>query len=255
MSSTHADPFISHAQYGAKAIFDDKEAEATAIRYSEQEIDVLLARSAAEITDASQPNAGASFAHAKIWERGGLDDVTVPDETEDKDENLHSFWSSVLSDQQIAEAKRKADEAKAIGRGMRRAVLASVSLPPPHHHDTCSDVFSPPQTSYAPPTKPKKRKKSVGSGSSDDDIFGEDEPIYSEDDDDVRLQLSSASTSRSDVLPFCRTSSSTVTTTRREVVVAAPCLKKRDPRAPRLPRSALRLLNVLAKRSATRSVS
>lgn len=113
-------------QYGAKAIFDDQEAEATAIRYTDAEVDELLARSAAEVSDADKAaNGGASFAHAKIWERekGGLEDVAVPEDggdDKDGDENLHGFWSSILDQQQQAERDRKAAENANVGRGKRK---------------------------------------------------------------------------------------------------------------------------------------
>ncbi|ORY90852.1 hypothetical protein BCR35DRAFT_299456 [Leucosporidium creatinivorum] len=133
-------------QYGAKAIFDDKEAEANAINYTESDVEALLTRTAEPLPEAEQDSAGA-FAHAKIWEKSGkLEDVVIEEE-EETGENLHGFWAGILDKQEAEERRRKAEAAANVGRGKRsRATVA---------YKTDS---------------PAKKKKKV---SSDPDEFGE----------------------------------------------------------------------------------
>ncbi|KAK4049413.1 hypothetical protein OIV83_004146 [Microbotryomycetes sp. JL201] len=107
-------------QYGAKAIFDDREAEATAIRYSDAEIDELLTRSAEPAAEGDHTAAGA-FAHAKIWEKTGkLGNVSV--EGEDgggNDDGMHGFWADIIDQQEAAARAARAAAAANIGRGRR----------------------------------------------------------------------------------------------------------------------------------------
>ncbi|SCV72600.1 BQ2448_4137 [Microbotryum intermedium] len=107
-------------QFGAKAVFDDKEAEATAIRYSDADIDELLVRSAEPLKAEAQSAAG-TFAQAKIWERGELDNVNVDGEQES--ENMHGFWSTILQEQEEAERQRRLLASAQSGRGKRRSTL------------------------------------------------------------------------------------------------------------------------------------
>ncbi|SGY67920.1 BQ5605_C004g02825 [Microbotryum silenes-dioicae] len=107
-------------QFGAKAVFDDKEAEATAIRYSDADIDELLVRSAEPLKAEAQSAAG-TFAQAKIWERGELDTVNVDGEQES--ENMHGFWSTILQEQEEAERQRRLLASAQSGRGKRRSTV------------------------------------------------------------------------------------------------------------------------------------
>lgn len=109
--------FVS--QYGAKAIFDDKEAEATAIRFTDADIDKLLARSAAPASP-KKDGAAAAFSHAKIWEvnRDSLEDVVIA-EDEEMVADDGGFWNNLLVQQEEADRLAKlASEANA-GRGKR----------------------------------------------------------------------------------------------------------------------------------------
>ncbi|KAK4056311.1 hypothetical protein OIO90_002755 [Microbotryomycetes sp. JL221] len=115
------DDVESILQYGAKAIFDDKEAEATAIRYSDAEIDELLTRSAEPAKEGEQTAAGA-FAHAKIWEKTGkLGDVSVEGGEDDggNGDNMHGFWADIIDQQEAAARAARAAAAANIGRGRR----------------------------------------------------------------------------------------------------------------------------------------
>ncbi|KAM0792856.1 hypothetical protein ACM66B_002620 [Microbotryomycetes sp. NB124-2] len=107
-------------QYGAKAIFDDREAEATAIRYSDAEIDELLTRSAEPAAEGDTTAAGA-FAHAKIWEKTGkLGEVRVEGEDGDgNDDGMHGFWADIIDQQEAAARAARAAAAANIGRGRR----------------------------------------------------------------------------------------------------------------------------------------
>lgn len=114
-------------QYGAKAIFDDKEAEANAIKYTDADVETLLARSAEPLPEAEANSAGA-FAHAKIWEKSGkLEDVVVPEE-EQTDDNMHGFWAGILDNQEAEERKRREMQAANVGRGKRSRAQVRLSL-------------------------------------------------------------------------------------------------------------------------------
>lgn len=106
-------------QYGAKAIFDDKEAEATAIRYTDEEIDELLTRSAEPATENENTAAGA-FAHAKIWEKSGtLGRVAVEGE-EPQDGDMHGFWAGIIDQQEAAARAARLAAQQQMARGRQR---------------------------------------------------------------------------------------------------------------------------------------
>lgn len=118
----------SGIQFSAKAIFDDKEMEANAIRYTEADITDLIERSFAPpaMTDAPKAaGASAIFAEAKIWEvPRGEDGVRVADEVE-VEEDLHDFWANILKGQEETERKKKEKDDAAVGRGKRARAIVS----------------------------------------------------------------------------------------------------------------------------------
>lgn len=119
-------------QFSAKAIFDDKEMEANAIRYTEADISDLIERSFAPspITDTPK-SAGASaiFAEAKIWEvPRGEDGVRVADDVEPVGD-LHDFWANILKAEEEKEGKKKKADDAAVGRGKRARAVVSPLLP------------------------------------------------------------------------------------------------------------------------------
>lgn len=128
-SAERAADSVLPSQYGAKAIFDDKEAEANAINYTESDVEALLTRTAEPLPEAEQDSAGA-FAHAKIWEKSGkLEDVVI-EEVEETGENLHGFWAGILDKQEAEERRRKAEAAANVGRGKRsRATVSATPIP------------------------------------------------------------------------------------------------------------------------------
>ncbi|KAL8279021.1 hypothetical protein RQP46_008690 [Phenoliferia psychrophenolica] len=106
-------------QYGAKAIFDDQEAEATAIRVTDAMIENLLTRTSGIMPPSPKKDGAASFAHAKIWaESGDLEDVVVGSDDEiapgDGD-----FWSNMLHQQEAADREAKQTTEANAGRGKR----------------------------------------------------------------------------------------------------------------------------------------
>ncbi|GAA5982615.1 hypothetical protein JCM11641_002601 [Rhodosporidiobolus odoratus] len=114
----------SMLQFGAIAVFDEAAAEAAAIRYTDNDIDDLLKKTADP--SAQETEAAGSFAQAQVWvrEKGGLDDAaTLDKEIADKPEeqkDLHDFWSQVVDRQQEAEKQNKLAQAANAGRGKRR---------------------------------------------------------------------------------------------------------------------------------------
>lgn len=106
-------------QYGAKAIFDDQEAEASAIRFTDADIDSLLARTSGISPASPKKDGAATFAHAKIWESArGLEDVTLGAEIEQQADD-GDFWSNMLVQQEEAERLAKATTEANAGRGKR----------------------------------------------------------------------------------------------------------------------------------------
>lgn len=159
-------------QYGAKAIFDDKEAEANAIRYTDSEVDTLLARSAEPIPEGEKTAAGA-FAHAKIWERSGkLEDVTVNEEEESKGgENMHGFWANILDQQAEAERQAKIFASINVGRGKR------------NRGSTIA------YKTDSPARLGKRRKGADSDGSSGDEFMDMDRTAMSDEDSDEEFLL------------------------------------------------------------------
>lgn len=108
-------------QFGATAVFDDDDAEKNAIRYSDADIDDLLAKTAKPVE--KKEDAASTFATAQIWVRDGGElnefDAEKADE-EAQPENLHDFWSKVVDQQQETERAQRAAQANLIGRGTRR---------------------------------------------------------------------------------------------------------------------------------------
>lgn len=111
---------LRNTQYGAKAIFDDQESEANQIKYSDQDIDELLARSA-EVNDATEKNgSAAAFAQAKIWELKRDDGHAAQASSED--ENLHDFWTEILKEQELKDEAQKAAVSQNLGKRRRKDV-------------------------------------------------------------------------------------------------------------------------------------
>ncbi|KAK4703254.1 hypothetical protein P7C70_g2963, partial [Phenoliferia sp. Uapishka_3] len=115
---TEANEIESILQFGAKAIFDDQEAEATAIRYSDADMDNLFARTA-DISASSKKDGAAAFSHAKIWEaERGLEDVVIRPEDEMVEDD-GDFWNSLLVQQDEADRLAKLEREANAGRGKR----------------------------------------------------------------------------------------------------------------------------------------
>ncbi|KPV76938.1 uncharacterized protein RHOBADRAFT_51918 [Rhodotorula graminis WP1] len=130
-------------QFGAKAVFDDQAAEASAIRYSDADIDELIAKTADPA--AKESDSAATFAHAQMWTRqkDGDDDPAalpvavddaVPTAVEGVQQDLHDFWSKVVDQQQQAEKANKAAQAAAAGRGKRKRAEVNYKLDVAYHN-------------------------------------------------------------------------------------------------------------------------
>ncbi|GAA5979555.1 hypothetical protein JCM10908_002967 [Rhodotorula pacifica] len=121
----------SMLQFGATAVFDDDNAEKNAIRYTDQDVDDLLAKTAKPVE--KKEDAASTFATAQIWIReGGELDTFDADKVEDKvePENLHDFWSKVVDQQQEVERSQKVAQAMTIGRGKRRRAQVNYKIDP-----------------------------------------------------------------------------------------------------------------------------
>ncbi|GAA5876848.1 hypothetical protein JCM3774_000791 [Rhodotorula dairenensis] len=122
----------SMLQFGATAVFDDDSAEKNAIRYTDQDVDDLLAKTAKPVE--KKDDAASTFATAQIWIReGGELDTFDADKVEEKaePENLHDFWSKVVDQQQEVERSQKVAQALTIGRGKRRRAQVNYKLEVP----------------------------------------------------------------------------------------------------------------------------
>ncbi|GAA5841516.1 hypothetical protein JCM9279_000677 [Rhodotorula babjevae] len=125
-------------QFGAQAVFDDQAAEASAIRYTDADIDELLAKTADPV--AKESDSAATFAHAQMWTRqkvaGDGDAAALPvtvegayaATVEGDQQDLHDFWSKVVEQQQQAEKANKAAQAAAAGRGKRKRAEVDYTL-------------------------------------------------------------------------------------------------------------------------------
>ncbi|BGP37318.1 hypothetical protein JCM10449v2_001223 [Rhodotorula kratochvilovae] len=145
----------SMLQFGAQAVFDEEAAEASAIRYSDADVDELLAKTADPTQ--KETDSAATFAQAQMWvrEKGDGDTASMSvavdsgaggNEAEGDKGDLHDFWSKVVEQQQEVEKASKAAQATNVGRGQRRRTQVNYKL----------DVVSP----------QKKGKKKDGSPTS-----------------------------------------------------------------------------------------
>ena len=108
-------------QYGAKAIFDDKAAEDSAIRFTDQDIDSLLERTSGVVNASPKKEGAATFSQAKIWEAnkgGALEDVAMEDD-EDMIAGDGDFWSNMLVQQEETDRLLKQSTEANAGRGKR----------------------------------------------------------------------------------------------------------------------------------------
>ncbi|KAM0751888.1 hypothetical protein T439DRAFT_325084 [Meredithblackwellia eburnea MCA 4105] len=161
-----ANEIESVLQFGAKAVFDDQEAEANAIRFTDADIDNLLTRSSV-VASPAKPGAAAAFAHAKIWEveRNSLEDVPI-EEDAGPDAGDADFWNNLLVKQQEAERRAKEKEMQYTNSGRGKRNRAEVN----YHVDN------------------RKRNKPSSSidGSDDDDFTA---PIRDSDDSDDEFAM------------------------------------------------------------------
>ncbi|GAA5891901.1 hypothetical protein JCM5296_003266 [Sporobolomyces johnsonii] len=162
-------------QFGAKAIFDDSAAEASSIKYTDADIDELLAKTA-EPTTAAENEAAGAFSHAMEWvrEKGGLDEVAATEgDGAGANEDLHDFWAGVVEQQQKAERAAKAAKEANVGRGKRRRAAVNYKL-----------NLSPAKKGNAPPGSPLMDGDDAHDHlSSGDDWLQTRDDIDSDDDD------------------------------------------------------------------------
>ncbi|GAA5951446.1 hypothetical protein JCM21900_004412 [Sporobolomyces salmonicolor] len=162
-------------QFGAKAIFDDSAAEASSIKYTDADIDELLAKTA-EPPSAAENEAAGAFSHAVEWvsKKSGLDEVAATEgDGAGANEDLHDFWAGVVEQQQKAERAAKAAREANVGRGKRKRAAVNYKLNP-----------SPAKKGNVPPSNPS----SDGDDAQDHLSSGDDwrqarDDIDSDDDD------------------------------------------------------------------------
>ncbi|KAL5533979.1 hypothetical protein ACEPAG_439 [Sanghuangporus baumii] len=144
--------------FGAKALFDDGEAEANKdIIYSENDVETLIKKIETEETKESAESSNNAFSFAKVWSAQKDDLDEFPDEVEDEAQG--DSWAQTL--QKIALERQGAEDREQTGRGARRkAALATKS-----YFEDLNEAASPDKLTG----KGKKRQKSALSDSSDDE--------------------------------------------------------------------------------------
>ncbi|KAL5519231.1 hypothetical protein ACEPAH_914 [Sanghuangporus vaninii] len=145
--------------FGAKALFDDGEAEANKdITYSENDIEALIEKIETEETKESAESSNNAFSFAKVWSAQKDDLDELPDAVED--EARGDSWAQTL--QKIALERQEGENREQTGRGARRkAALATQK----RYFEDLNEAASPDRLTG----KGKKRQKSAPSDSSDDE--------------------------------------------------------------------------------------
>ncbi|GAA6047763.1 hypothetical protein JCM3770_001766 [Rhodotorula araucariae] len=153
----------SMLQFGAQAVFDEEAAEASAIRYSDADIDDLLAKTADPTQ--KETDSAATFAQAQMWvrEKGDADAASLSvaidgavdaDDGEGDKHDLHDFWSKIVEQQQDVEKASKAAQAINVGRGKRRRTQVNYKL----------DVVSPKKSNKTKDGSPHSTFSELSSG-------------------------------------------------------------------------------------------
>ncbi|KAH8925020.1 hypothetical protein BT69DRAFT_21262 [Atractiella rhizophila] len=127
-----ADDVESILQFGAKALFEDKEGGEEVIQYSDEDIERLLDRSDAEAKSPRKSVANSSFAFARVWElkKDSLNDMEESTSAQDDIEATRGFWNNILKEQEEAQRKAETEAVLAGGKGKRkRTQRVRISLP------------------------------------------------------------------------------------------------------------------------------
>ncbi|GAA6063350.1 hypothetical protein JCM10212_004371 [Sporobolomyces blumeae] len=122
----------SALQWGAQAIFEDEE-KVEQIRYTEDEIDELLSKTADPLSEAAKAAAGA-FSTAQVWSSTTKGLVDAGAEQDDKPEEDAGFWDRLVAEQVQAKqeiAKKEETENKGRARRARKAVDYKIGAPSP----------------------------------------------------------------------------------------------------------------------------
>lgn len=98
-------------------MFDDAAAEAQAIRYSDQDIDRIIAAEPVKIVE-GEDTSSAFFSSTKIWEKGGVAEIDDDEETGEQATD-GQFWTNLLRETEIATAAAQAVKEANVGRGKR----------------------------------------------------------------------------------------------------------------------------------------
>lgn len=145
--------------FGAQALFEDNEAQASRdIHYSDHDIQQLIEKTEKE-GDQQEPAAGenTSFAFAKVWaaEKEGFRDM----EEDAEEKAQEDAWAQTLA--RIAEERAKERAKEETGRGVRRKAAAVFP----------QQILDLPDTPTKAKEKDKKGKGKQQAGRSDDDAF------------------------------------------------------------------------------------
>ncbi|GAA5998174.1 uncharacterized protein JCM10292_002374 [Rhodotorula paludigena] len=119
-------------QFGAKQVFDDEAAAAAAIRYTDADIDNMLAKTAEPL--AKESESAQTFSHAQVWSNDAGDMQAIAAAEDAPPDDLHDFWSNVVEQQEKEREKEqatKAAQAQSAGRSKRKRAQVNYRLEAP----------------------------------------------------------------------------------------------------------------------------
>lgn len=106
-------------------MFDDEAAEAQAIRYSDQDIDRIIAAEPVKLVEGEDASS-AFFSSTKIWEKGGVAEIDDDEEIGEQATD-GTFWTNLLKETELATAAALAAKEANVGRGKRTRAKVSFS--------------------------------------------------------------------------------------------------------------------------------